>query len=529
MNEKRNSIVILAKNINMDKEYQNIIDYSESDLVSLLRSSDHLVMEQNNYSFLKVGENRISVGIPYAVCLRANYIAIQNPYYSNKWFFAFIDNVEYSSEKSTIISYTVDEISTWWSYWTKKVCYVEREHVNDDTVGLHTIPEGLETGDYICNDSTSTVFNEYAYLLNASKLTSGADAYATNVNGIWMSGGFYVFDNITSLISVLNLYNGSDPTLDLTIDAVKNVYIVPKFLLNTEQYNTRWNGTNTPVYVNATVNKLTTLNGYTPKNKKLLCYPYNYLLETNNNGSSNIFKYELFSSNPSFSIGGCATVGSSIVSIPNNYNSGNEPNMLNAGKFPTCSWSEDAYTNWLTQNSVNVLGQTIDPVTAGYGIAGIQALAGVGMIASGNPVGGNLIGSAISSAFQTAQAVHEHEIVPNSFRGNINGGDYLTASGHNGFYFYRMSIKREMAESIDAFFTRFGYKVNALKVPNFTGRKYWNFVKIAGGEIVGYANNNTVNVPESSMDIINKIFRNGTTIWHNHDNIGNYNLDNVIE
>ena len=55
MNEKRNSIVILAKNINMDKEYENIIDYSESDLVSLLRSNDHLVMEQNNYSFLKKG------------------------------------------------------------------------------------------------------------------------------------------------------------------------------------------------------------------------------------------------------------------------------------------------------------------------------------------------------------------------------------------------------------------------------------------------------------------------------------------
>ena len=148
MNEKRNSIVILAKNINMDKEYENIIDYSESDLVSLLRSSDHLVMEQSNYSFLKVGENRISVGIPYAVCLRANYIALQNPYYSNKWFFAFIDSVEYSSEKSTIINYTVDEISTWWSYWTRKTCYVEREHVNDDTLGLHTIAEGLETGEY---------------------------------------------------------------------------------------------------------------------------------------------------------------------------------------------------------------------------------------------------------------------------------------------------------------------------------------------------------------------------------------------
>ena len=165
MNSKRNSIIILAKNINMDKEYQNIIDYSENELVSLCENNNHLVAKQNNYSFLKPNTNVINVGINYSTCLQANYIAMQNPSYSNKWFFAFIDRVEYNSESSTNIYYTVDEISTWWSYWTRKICYVEREHVNDDTVGLHTIPEGLETGDYICNQTDSLIFDEYAYMM----------------------------------------------------------------------------------------------------------------------------------------------------------------------------------------------------------------------------------------------------------------------------------------------------------------------------------------------------------------------------
>ena len=31
-----------------------------------------------------------------------------------------------------------------------------------------------------------------------------------------------------------------------------------------------------------------------------------------------------------------------------------------------------------------------------------------------------------------------------------------------------------------------------------------------------------------NMDIINKICRNGVTIWHNHANIGNYSLNNSI-
>lgn len=38
----------------------------------------------------------------------------------------------------------------------------------------------------------------------------------------------------------------------------------------------------------------------------------------------------------------------------------------------------------------------------------------------------------------------------------------------------------------------------------------------------------TGDVPSKYMDIINNACRRGVTIWHNHDNIGNYNLDNTI-
>ena len=40
--------------------------------------------------------------------------------------------------------------------------------------------------------------------------------------------------------------------------------------------------------------KPTKLDGYTPKNKKLLTYPYCYMLLTNNSGGSAVYKYELF-------------------------------------------------------------------------------------------------------------------------------------------------------------------------------------------------------------------------------------------
>ena len=86
-----------------------------------------------------------------------------------------------------------------------------------------------------------------------------------------------------------------------------------------------------------------------------------------------------------------------------------------------------------------------------------------------------------------------------------------------------MSIKREFAKIIDDYFTRFGYTVNALKVPNITGRTYWNYVEIGAGEDIAFGT-----LPIDAMEDINNIFRRGTTIWHLHDNIGNFTLDNSL-
>lgn len=71
----------------------------------------------------------------------------------------------------------------------------------------------------------------------------------------------------------------------------------PKWLapLDSQATFTEVAQSNSPnVYVNV-INKQTTLNGYTPKNKKLLTFPYNYLLVSNNAGQNQILHYEKFS------------------------------------------------------------------------------------------------------------------------------------------------------------------------------------------------------------------------------------------
>ena len=88
-----NSEIILCKDIKLDRNYNNVLDYTEEQMVLLCRQNQ--IASSTKYSFIQPDKNSVDVGFTYAQCVQANYIAFKNPSYSNKWFFAFIDNVEF--------------------------------------------------------------------------------------------------------------------------------------------------------------------------------------------------------------------------------------------------------------------------------------------------------------------------------------------------------------------------------------------------------------------------------------------------
>lgn len=137
------SRIILAKNIKMDRNYNNVLSYSEDEILALCESNK--VAELDDYSFIRTN-NVISSNFSYETVLQANYIAFQNKYYSNKWFFAWIDDVIYKGDRNTQIMYTIDSWSTWYDYWNAQTCFVIREHVDNDTIGANTVDEGLSVG-----------------------------------------------------------------------------------------------------------------------------------------------------------------------------------------------------------------------------------------------------------------------------------------------------------------------------------------------------------------------------------------------
>ena len=524
----KNSKIIICKNIRLDKDYRNVLDYNETAMVNLC--IEHKVASADNYSFIKPGKNEIDVGITYDNCLKCNYMAFQNPYYSNKWFFAFIDNVEYRSEKSTRIYFTIDEFSTWFDYWNPKACFVIREHTLNDVAGNNTQPEGLETGEYVIRShSKNTELAQNLRVILATPVDlNDSDLhkfYGGEYNGIYSSVVYYSFRDYTYLNLAIRALDEGGKAESLTV-----MFIAPAILCHAPGTPIAENApipfNNQPVEIQDTIYPLTTIGNYTPRNKKLLTYPYVAVNVSNGQGGNAIYQQELFTLDGNgrmrFQIEAAITPGCSIRLYPIYYKGEAVPydESITLGKYPTLNWTGDPYTNWLTQNSVN---NTID---IGTGV--LKMVAGTVAMPFNPLIGVGLMGSGAMDIGSSVKTMYEHSLIPATAKGNLNSGDVMTANFENTFHYYNMSIKEEYARVIDDYFDKYGYKTNRCKLPNQIGRRYWNYVQIGASEDIGYSTNSTRSVPTSSMLTINNIYRNGVTIWHSHENLGDYSLTNDI-
>lgn len=202
------------------------------------------------------------------------------------------------------------------------------------------------------------------------------------------------------------------------------------------------------------------------------------------------------------------TVGCSGRLVPTGYKgqSTADDDALPLAKYPTCGWSSDAFINWLTQESVN------QATSIAFGSLGAsQQKSEVGMATSIAGIIANQIGN-----FYTGS------LMPN-IQGGQNTGSINFGANRNTFTFRQMRCKLEYLKIIDDYFSRFGYAINRVLEPNIIGRENFNYVEIGSTEEIGNGD-----VPVQFMEKINNACRRGVTIWHNHENIGNFNVSNNI-
>ena len=507
--------------------------------------------------------------LPYHIddIINYNYVMYRNEAYGNKWFYAFITNMEYSSDHMTFVTIKTDVFQTWQFDLSYKKSFVEREHVNSDTIGEHTIPENFELGDYVTNEGFNHVVADPS--TNSTICMQVSSIYLTrdNYDPVTMPSNERMYNGIPQ---GCQMYGFALTTADLTLmyeiiglydtygkgDAILSLFIVPTTATTWETGTISggvYNGVEVSMpatskvlnsYATQTPPQVgTTINGYTPKNKKLFTYPYNCLYLSNNNGTDVIYHYEDFISNaPAFNQYMAVDQGGSVYIAPTNskknvtsgtgdcWNEG-----ISLGKFPQVSWLSDYYLNWQAKNATNIQVQTtLDALSWGGsmvsgmigGILGAdysrpeQINSAYGASNAGFGMASSTI-SLASSVANTMQQIRQAKMTPEQAKGQINAGSIGYSNSEIGYRFNRMSIKAEYAQIIDEYWTAYGYKVNSFKIPNITGRTYWNYVKTIGANIEG-------NIPQGDMDEIKSLFDRGITIWHDTAHYLDYTQNNTI-
>ena len=471
--------------------------------------------------------------------LEYNYVMYQNSNYSNKWFYAFITNMEYVSDNCTRIEIQTDVFQTWQFDLTYKSSFVIREHTNDDSIGSNIVDEDLNIGEteiignkiegYGVDTSSLVIMSTYDPDNPTSPDFSGISIFNGSVFGCEM-WAFGISNEMSAAQTFIDRICN-----DGKKDSIQGMFTCPSDLL------TNYIGTNHKLDTNAhpsisdfdylPKSNTNVYSDYTPKNNKCYCSPYHFIEVSNTNGEKQQYKIENFSKDQNgkirFKNVKGIQIGISGRLIPYLYN-GSQDTATEVGgfnfensdisvslpKFPTCQWSTDYYTNWLTQNSVNRIRQagTLQPSSVNseslFNPLSLESIIGAGTQGAASTVA-NYYGKFIEAAMQSNQVAGD------------NTGDISFALDLNGYTLLEKRCKLQFLKQVDDYFTMYGYKTNRLKIPNITGRSNWNYVETENINIVA-------DIPQEDLQTIKSFFNNGITLWHTTTYFLDYSQTNSI-
>lgn len=484
-----------------------------------------------------------------------NYCMYQNENYSNKWFYAFIVNMQYENNGCTKITLATDVFQTWQFDLEWKQSFIEREmlSVSDDVPGANLIPEGLELGEMKINATATLEELKPVYVVvytgDVIKSVDGSTFKVVNQNGYEYNG---IFSGVTFIIAdeygfstlktFLNYQDNSDHVLTIfTIPELAVKSLLPDDPPGTHTFY--WEVLDRNFKEAATLKTLnsrpSSIDNYTPRNKKLLTYPYLYLGFNPQNGTSKIYRYEDFiNATPSFKIISEISPNPEVQFIPQNYRGDSGDSLNDNGSlsgYPTISFKTDVFNTWLAQNS-EIINLQMQQEQYNYGMDAIMG--GVGMIGDlvGMASGKGGIGSAssyVNTASDLLKLDVNHEYYIKNQMAQIEKQkmlpDKATLSSSNSTLigydlmkyniFTRYSIKSQFAERLDKYFDMYGYLTNTVKVPNLNNRNNWNYVKTIGANIIA-------NIPQEDLQAIKELFNNGITLWHNPSTFLDYSQNN---
>ena len=528
-----NSTVEFFGNLGLNDNYDDSLYFASENAKNAYFTATQKLATCVAMTYTREQKGFIRVELRIGDIIGASYMRYKNTNFENKWFYAFVKNVEYINNNCTQVNFEIDPLMTWMGTFALNECFIERQHTIHDYIGSNVADEKLDTGDYVCQFSTRTyLLEDYTIVMftttnrNVTPPSIRPNLIAGIYSGLYM---YYPVDQNGNPYSVLEAFAGINGYLEYyqginEIDEVVSIMMLPKHFVQNPTDNTMSPITDEIVIEKPYHNfKYSTINGtldtYTPRNKKLFTYPYNYLLVYSTEGQHSEFKYEYFNTVPdeestgsaTFDLSGSANIRTEVDLIPKNYRGmpKDYSQRLVMNNFPMCSWNVDSYKAYLAQ------------LEASFGLKSSINLAKIGIGAlTGNPIPlitGNT--ALINDVTNLVVSQHKYPSIPNENRG-VQTSDLMVSLGAKDFYFCQMCINKSYAIMIDDYFDQFGYAIREHGVPNMNARPYWTYVKTLGCSVEG-------NIPADDAKAIEDIFNNGIRFWKNHTQIGNYSLNNA--
>lgn len=378
-----NTTIYILNNIPLNKSYEHTVYYPDKDTQAQAFMA-YKKYTLTDYSYQRSQLGTIRVALKYEQLIDCNYLMFKNTNFENKWFYAFITGIGYVSNDVTDVYYDLDVMQTWCYDYEFMPTFVDRQHSKTDALYENTQPEGLELGaDY--DRATRLAYNTCGegnnmdFLILATTNPTGGHPSAGVSNGILFS--IYQYQGKSAdVIAKLNQFinNGLESN-------VVGIYTCPENSGQVKSYTTGGS------YAS----------GYTPRNKKLLCYPYCFITVNNHLGQEMELRYENFRASGNklpdkdypFTFVEMSTTLPIPQSnlVPSNYlfYGGTSQSAqfiyekISYDVYPTGAFSGDTFKVWLAQNkntysaSLNAIGNTYDTNMAiaenNYTMAGLNA------------------------------------------------------------------------------------------------------------------------------------------------------------
>ena len=541
-----NGTIQFYNGIRLDNTYQNALSFANiAERENFFANTSHLKRTVQAQSYTRVTNGVCDVQIPIGEMYDVNYMRFQNTGFSSKWFYAFVKNVEYLNNISSRVYFEIDVLTTFYFDWGYLPSFVEREHAANDAIGANLVEEPVKFGEPIAYAYQRHYFrNFWAFIATSDYVTVDCDrrAYICRAGDMLNACALNPFD-MDDATDIINFQKALSAVSESEADFI-NIFLYPKELCSVSDVSATGQQTITFRTYIESVSRPTNINGYTPRNNKLFTYPYCYLC-VDNGSITNNYKWEYFHSESGISLHSFIYRGVPLptpqvyiaplaykgVQAGSNYNPCYEE-RLELNGLPQVAFPIDSYSAWLAQTESSRQNKVIAGAAAGVG-TGVAAGAKLGTAigAAGGPIGagigaagGALIGGvlgAVGAKIANDMAVTEAADMKNKSTGTGSAGVGL-ADGKCGYIFKKMGVTYQDAQIIDSFFDMFGYAMNRIKTPQIRTRAHWNYIKTNG------CNMNQQNVPADYVARIKAIHDNGVTYWKNHEEIGNYDLNNYI-